>query len=374
MSGFYRYAVRPLLFQIPAERAHTLTMNFCSGLARIPGMQDAMRSSFASDKAILHTEVAGLKFSSPVGLGAGFDKNGKAVGILSNLGFGFVEVGSVSANPSAGNSIRPRLFRLPADEALLVNYGVPNEGVTTVARRLSLHRPRIPLGISLVTTNTGVRIPIEKVVREFHAAAKIASPIASYLALNLHCPVSEAGALSDPVRLRQLLEGIGAVGELPPVFLKIVAMPDAASIDAILAVASDFAFVKGFILNTLMSRPFTGLATPQHTLANSPGALTGRPLKRFALELIPIWYSRIDRSRHIIIGAGGIASGTDAYDLIRSGASLVQLVTSLIYRGPGIVKKINSELAAILIRDKLQNVTEAVGADAKSLVRYLRAS
>ena len=153
--SLYGRSLRPLLFRFDPERTHEATQTFCRALGRSRLLRRAVGSVYEFDDARLCTTIAGLAFPNPVGLPAGFDKNGNASALLPCLGFGAIEVGSVSADPSRGNPVRPRLFRLPADEGLLVNYGVPNDGADVVAARLAGMKSPVPLGISLVETNRG---------------------------------------------------------------------------------------------------------------------------------------------------------------------------------------------------------------------------
>lgn len=362
----YRWCVRPILFRIDPERIHHATLAACRALGRFDFARNVSRKLHAFDDPRLRSTVAGIDFPNPVGLPGGFDKNGLAVDMLATAGFGFIEVGSVSAHPSAGNPERPRLFRLPADESLMVYYGVPNEGAEVIARRLAPVRLSVPLGVNVVETNTGVLAKPESVIEEMTAAIAPFLEIADYLVANMNCPNSAGGAspFDDLRNLGLLLENFRRYERLPPVFLKIPVACDPAAIDAVLAVADPFPFVKGFIPNVGAQKPYTGLKTPKEQLERMPGSLTGPSTRERANHAIRTWHARIDRSRHALISAGGIFSAEDAYERIRSGASLVQVYTALIYRGPGLVKRINQGLCRLLDRDGLRNISEAVGADA----------
>ncbi len=361
----YRGLFRPILFGIDAERAHGATLAACRAAGRVPLLRAALKRHFAFDDPRLATRVAGIGFPNPVGLAAGFDKNGVALEALASAGFGALEVGSVSARASAGNPVRPRLFRLPLDEALLVYYGVPNDGAQAVAARLARSRPGVPVGVSIVETNTGRAAPLECVVEELAEAAGAFSALADYLVLNLNCPNTGSGVnpLHDPANLRHVLEGLRGIGRLPPVFLKFMAPHDPSAIDAMLSVVDPYEFVKGFIPNIVPQRPCAGMRTPSLAYERLPGSITGAPLKPLACELLRIWYPRIDPKRHVLVGAGGIASAEDAYRMIRLGASLVQVVTALVYHGPALVKRIKQGLCRLLERDGLRDISQAVGID-----------
>jgi dihydroorotate dehydrogenase (fumarate)/dihydroorotate dehydrogenase len=363
----YRAAVRPFLFSCDAEWSHWAAMAFCRTLALSNALLKVLERRFAIDDDRLATTVAGLKFDSPLGLAAGCDKNGVAIDVMSRLGFGFIEIGSVSERPSGGNSIRPRLWRLPADEGLRVYYGCPSDGAAVVAARLQACRPCVPVGINLVETNTGQVVTAEQAADELALAiARFVGP-ADYLVLNLACPNmphGRGGLFDAPEKLDYLLRSIGRNTPLPPLFLKLTPPGDAEDprvIDPILQTVDAYDFVKGFILNIPNPDPHATLCTPAATLDRMRGGITGPSLRRPTNAAIAAWYRRIDGRRHVLIGAGGIGSAEDAYETIRLGASLVQLYTALVYRGPGLVREINAGLSRLLERDGFRNVAEAVG-------------
>ncbi len=366
---FYRVAVRPLLFRLDAEKSHRAALGLAGVLARSRTALRALERRLAVRDPRLCTRLAGIDFPGPVGLAAGFDKNAEAVAVVSRLGFGFVEVGSVSEHPSAGNAARPRIWRLAADEALRVYYGCPNDGAEVVSARLRRQRPPVPLGVNVVETNTGT------LATTAHAANEIASAVgrfvglADYLVLNLSCPnmpQGGCGLFDDTSALRLLLQGVARHRALPPVFLKLTPPGDPEDprvIDPILDTVDQFGFVKGFILNIPNRRPRETLRTPEAELAPTRGGITGPSLRAATNAAVRAWYARIDRSRHALIGAGGIGSAADAYETIRLGASLVQLYTALVYRGPALVARINDDLARLLAHDGLRSIAEAVGID-----------
>ena len=364
---FYRAAVRPVLFSCDAEWSHYATMAVCRTLSRSNTILKLLERQFAVDDSRLATMIAGLTFDSPVGLAGGCDKNGVAVDVMSRLGFGFVEIGSVSERPSAGNRVRPRIWRLPADEGLRVYYGCPSDGAAVVAARLQACRSRVPVGINLVETNTGQLVTAEQAADELALAIPRFAGLADYIVLNLACPNmphGRGGLFDASEKLDYLLQSIGRNAPLPPLFLKLTPPGDAQDprvIDPILEVVDAYDFVKGFILNIPNPDPRGTLRTPAATLDRMRGGITGPSLRRPANAAIAAWYRRIDRTRHVLIGTGGISSAEDAYATIALGASLVQLYTALVYRGPGLVHEINAGLCRLLARDGFRNVGEAVG-------------
>jgi dihydroorotate dehydrogenase (fumarate)/dihydroorotate dehydrogenase len=316
----------------------------------------------------LETTIMGIRFSNPVGLSAGYDKTGKTPAVLSRMGFGYIDIGSVSRWPSGGNAGRPRLFRLPADDVLVVNYGVPSDGADVVAQRLARKPSRVPIGVTLVETNTGKPTDAGDVIAEIAAAFLPFRGSVDVLFISAYCPNETSGSrpFADLENLRALFEALGRIPDLPPVVLKIKAYGE--QIDRIIEIATPFPFGKGFLPSVAPARPYAGLNTPAAEIERLPGTATGPYSKPHLLKDLRAWYARIDPARHILIANGGIRSGADAYAAIRAGASLVGLVTALVYQGPGIARRINRELSALLQRDGFANVADAVGADAPARV------
>ena len=362
--SFYTSVVRPLAFRLDAERAHHLAIGIG---ATIRVFAEPLRQLCAIQDPRLDTVVAGLRFPTPLGLAAGFDKNGTAIEMLVALGFGFVEIGSVSIDASQGNA-RPRLYRLPDDRAIVVHYGLPNDGALTIAERLAKAHLPVPLGINLVKTNRGLRAPPEssdQIIGEYVEAARVLAPRADYLMLNLSCPNTDDGRdfFADAGHLRACLAAFGELRLGVPVFLKVSPLGGIATIERVLAEAEDYAFISGFMFNLPPVKP-DGLNTPEQIWRVMPGAVSGPPAAALADTCIRETFRRMDRKRYAIIGAGGISTAEDAYAKIRLGASLVQLLTALVYEGPGVVRRITQGLVHLIDRDGLRHISEAVGVDA----------
>jgi dihydroorotate dehydrogenase (fumarate)/dihydroorotate dehydrogenase len=361
----YRAGVRPLLIRMAAERAHLATVRIAGAVGRSAAGRALVRALYGFEDPRLRIAVGGIDFPNPVGLPAGFDKNGVATEALAALGFGSIDVGSVSASPAAGNPERPRLFRIPADEGLVVFYGVPNDGAAVVAQRLARVRLPIPLGISLVETNTGTPAPVDEVIAELVEAARPFAGIATYFALNLNCPNSVGGFshFDDPAHLRALLAALGEVAGLPPVFARVTPPHEPRGIDAVLEAIDPFPFVKGLSFYDPKKDLRPRLRTPASELARMRGSVSAPVAREWMQATIREWYRRIDRKRLALVGTGGIRSAEDAYRTIRLGASLVQVYTALVYRGPGLVREIKRGLARLLAQDGLGHIGEAVGID-----------
>ncbi|WP_137045583.1 quinone-dependent dihydroorotate dehydrogenase [Pseudolabrys sp. FHR47] len=364
--AMYRRAIRPVLFALDAEASHRATIGLCRTAGSSVILRRAAKARFGIRDSKLHTTVAGIDFPGPVGLAAGFDKNAEAAPAMSELGFGSIEVGSVSLHSSKGNSDRPRVWRLPLDEGLRIYYGCPSDGAEVVAARLKSIKLDVPLGVSLVETNTGTVTSADHAAEELAHAMTYFSGLADYLVLNLSCPnMPRGGGLFDsPEKLGMLLRCCAQPAGMPPVFLKLTPPGDAEDpsvIDLILGAVAPFDFVKGFILNIPNRDPGGTLKTPPDSLNQMRGGITGPSLRQPTNKAISAWYSRIDRKRHVLIGCGGISSADDAYRTIRLGASLVQLYTALVYQGPGLIKSINEGLSRMLERDGFRTIGEAVG-------------
>ena len=360
----YKSIVKPLLFQLDAERAHQTTVQ---AAARMGWAAGALRRSLAVTDPRLATTVAGLNFETPIGLSAGFDKNGVAVRALAGLGFGYVEIGSVSAYPSPGNA-RPRLHRLPDDGAVLVSYGVPNDGAEAVGARLNGERLPVPLGINIVKTNHGPGSPPETddaIIAEYVQAAQKLAPRADYLMFNLSCPNTGDGRdfFADRGRLAAWLAAIGALALPCPVFLKVSPLGGLATIEQMLELAEPHRFVNGFMFNLPIEKPSQWMTSPAATWRDVPGAVSGPPSAPLLDACLRECYKRMDRSRYRLFASGGVSSGADAYAKIRMGASLVSFYTALVFEGPLLVRRITKELRDLLARDGVRNATEAVGVD-----------
>ena len=365
--ALYETAVRPLLFRLDPERAHDLAVRASELSGRSALARRAARRALRVRDPRLRTTFAGLDLENPLGLAAGFDKNGRAVRLLGTLGFGHLEIGSVSAWPSDGNP-RPRLFRLPQDGAIVVSYGVPNDGADVVRERLAGPRPPVALGVNLVKTNDPARPAVAPGVYEDYARSFAAlQDRADYVALNLSCPNSAADRdfFDDLPRIGALLDRLAACGPRVPVILKLKPTRDAGVLREIVAIADDHPFVRGFAINLPAGKPpDLELSAPRAALDAMPGAVGGKPVQAYVDAILATLAGITGPgSRYDLVAAGGVTSAEDAYRKLRLGATVVQLYTGLIYRGPGVVREIVGGLAALLERDGFESARAAVGAD-----------
>lgn len=360
----YQKIVRPLLFRCDAEWVHNRAIRVGQVVGALGPLRSMMARWYRFTDARLESEVCGIRFSNPVGLAAGYDKSGRAAPMMAALGFGFVEIGSVSAEFSDGNP-RPRLWRLPADRAICVHYGLPNDGAEAVAERLAGTTLPVPLGINVVKTNRGIDAPAESddaVLDDYIRSVSLLKDSADYLCLNLSCPNTECGRdfFSIPGRLAQLLARVGELHVDCPIFLKVSPAGGVKAIEQLLETVDPFQIVSGFTFNLPPGKP-ADLRTPPSVWESMPGSVSGVPSRKLLDECLRELYQRLDHKRYRIIAAGGIFTAEDAYQKIRLGASLVQLLTGLIYEGPGLVARINRGLCRLLERDGFVNIMDAVG-------------
>ncbi len=337
---------RPLLFRIPAEPAHRLTI---AALAAAP------RVSSAAPQPLLCQRVAGLVFPNPVGIAAGFDKNGEVPDALLGLGFGFVEAGTVTPRPQEGNP-KPRLFRLVEDNAVINRMGFNNAGAAVVARRLAARNSRP----GVVGANIGANKDSADRVADYAAMTRIMAPLASYLTINISSPNTPGlRALQDPAALADLLDAvIDARGSLQTrLFLKLAPDLTSTDIDAICKIALDKQLDALIVTNTTITRP--ALRSP---LAGEAGGLSGEPLRALALQVLRDFRSATGGAIPLI-GVGGIASADDAWERICAGASLIQLYSALVYRGPGLVRQIVDGLVKRVSAEGMSSIAEAVGSE-----------
>jgi dihydroorotate dehydrogenase (fumarate)/dihydroorotate dehydrogenase len=368
LIGVYASVVRPLLFRLDPERAHNAALRGCELAGRVGAARGAARRAFALEDPRLRVRFGELELENPLGLAAGFDKNARALPLLAALGFGHVEIGSVSAHPSEGNP-RPRLFRIPEDGGIVVSYGVPNEGAEAIARRLDGQGRRARLGINLVKTNDPARPAVEPDVFEDYARSfELLQGHADYVALNMSCPNSagDRDFFDDLPRVDRLLARLGELGSRVPVVLKLKPTRDEGVLREIVAIADGHPFVSGFAINLPAGKPADlRLTVAAERLAAMPGAVGGRPVEALVNDILCALHGVVGpRSRYGLIAAGGVFGAADAYRKVRLGASLVQVYTGLVYRGPGLVREILGGLADRLERDGFASVGEAVGADA----------
>ena len=347
----------PLLRWLDAEDAHRLAIQ---GLKLLPAIKPR------PDDAKLAVRAFGLNFPNPVGMAAGFDKNAEVPDALLRLGFGFVEIGSVTPRPQSGNP-RPRLFRLERDEAVINRMGFNNDGAEPVLRRLA---GRAHLG-GIVGVNVGANKDSADRVADYVRLIETFAPVASYFTVNISSPntpglrnLQQASQLDD--LLAKVLEARDRVRRKSgdtPVLLKIAPDLSLAELDDAVHVARSRGVDGMIVSNTTLARPNT---LREQMRAKEQGGLSGRPLFRLSTRMVAETFVRVEGA-FPLIGVGGIDTGGAALTKIRAGASLIQLYSSLVYKGLGLVESIKADLTSTLLRTGRDSLSEIVGADAATI-------
>jgi dihydroorotate dehydrogenase len=371
----YRNLLRPLLFSLPPETAHELSLHMVSLALGPRAMRRAVARHF-DGPSFGALQRFGLSFRNPVGLAAGFDKNGTASSAFAALGFGFVEVGTVTNQAQPGNP-KPRLFRLPQDRALINRAGFNNYGAKAVVERLVQSRPDCVLGVNIGKSRS---VEVEDAIPDYLASFEQAYRVADYIAVNVSSPnTPNLRELQKPAALGALLSALqqknnelnrGADGMGPlPILLKIA--PDLVPSDLETIVETSLANgIAGIIAtNTTVSRE--GLRTSRATIeAIGQGGLSGRPLASKSTAIISRLYNLVE-GKMPIVGVGGIFTAQDAWEKICAGASLVQLYTGFIYEGPTVVSAINQGLSKRLKESGAITLDQVVGTHARSHAEVL---
>jgi dihydroorotate dehydrogenase subfamily 2 len=357
----YERLLKPVLFRFNPERVHDFFVWLGEQLGRFSLGRWLVGVWCRYDHPMLHTRVAGIRFANPIGLAAGFDKDVRLTQIMPAVGFGFMEVGAVTRYPYEGNA-GLRLARLPADQSLIVYYGLKNIGAAKVEAKLQHLRFAIPVGINIAKTNRA-DIKGPKSLEDYAATYRMLGRYFDYVTLNVSCPNAQDGCMfQDPSLLDSLLAVIAREEKTCPVFLKISNHLSTAELDDILAVVEKYSFVDGFIIGNLVKkRDLLELSSSPEQLQRIPqGGISGKPIRELSNQLIRHLHHKT-KGKYIIIGLGGVFTAADAYEKIKAGASLVQIITGLIYGGPMVVKRINRGLVALLKQDGFTNVAQAVG-------------
>ena len=370
----YKSFAKPYFFAQDPERVHDDMISLGKVLGRISLTRFFIKLAFNYQDKILETNLAGLKLKNPIGLAAGFDKDAEITDILPAVGFGLVEVGSITGKACAGN-LKPRLWRLPKSNSLVVYYGLKNKGCEEIVERLKNKNLKkldnnfeIPVGFSVAMTNISENSNIENAINDYAQAFEKVSEIADYITVNISCPnitCGEEKLFLVPENLEKLLTRLDQIilsqpeKFEKPIFVKMSPDLELNVIDEILNVL-DKHKISGIICTNLTKKRDPNLVLEKDVPEN--GGLSGAPVKEASDKLLAYLYKKMGH-RFVLIGCGGIFSAKDAYRKIRLGASAVQLITGMIYVGPQLVGDINRELAVMLKKDGFKNVSEAVGVD-----------
>ena len=338
--------LRPLLFLLPPERAHRFTFGLLQLAARVPGMMAMVGARRPSPRAAV--EVMGLRFPSPVGLAAGMDKDAKHVDAIARLGFGSVEVGTLTPRPQPGND-RPRLFRLKRDHALINRMGFNNRGVEAAVDRLRRRRSPVIIGGNIGRNKT---TPNARATEDYLSCLEALYPVVDYFVVNVSSPntpglreLQEKGPLLELLRtLRDRGEALKGAGPARPILLKIAPDLTDAQLEDVCAVVRKSGIAGVIATNTTIDR--NGIATTRTELDRiGAGGLSGAPLRQRSTAVLRYLRQRLPRP-FVLIGVGGIDSPEAALEKLDAGADLVQVYTGLIYEGPGLIARINDAITS----------------------------
>jgi dihydroorotate dehydrogenase len=346
-------ALRRALFLIAPERIHTWVFALLRAVTAVLPLRRLLTRWLAPHDPVLATTVFGVPFAGPLGLAAGFDKDGRGLRTWGALGFGYAEVGTVTAQAQPGNPA-PRMFRLPDDRALLNRMGFNNHGAGELALRLARHTPEVPIGVNIGKTKL---VPAEKAVDDYRESARLVGSLATYLVVNVSSPNTPGlRDLQAVSALRPILSAVKAATSTP-VLVKIAPDLSDDDVDEIADLAVELGLAGIVATNTTVSR--SGLATPGAE-ALGTGGVSGPPVASRSAEVLRRLYRRVG-DRLVLISVGGIETADDAWDRITSGASLLQGYTGFIYGGGLWAKHIHDGLARKLHEDGFESLADAVG-------------
>jgi dihydroorotate dehydrogenase len=365
----YLYIAKPILFRMSPDRAHRLMIDFVSWAGKYSAMRFVTKAMFAtkSDHR-LRQSYHGIDFLTPVGLSAGLDKNGEIIPMIAQTGFGFATVGSVTASSCGGNP-RPWFHRLPATKSLVVNAGLPNDGSDVIIERIEGFSDQqiggFPIALSVAKTNSCEVVSFEDGIKDYITTIKRAkkSKRIQALELNISCPNAYGGEpFTSPDKLEKLLAAVDKLKVKQPIFVKMPSELPWKEYRALLEIIVSHG-VAGVTVSNLAKKRVN--VNPKDSLDESiKGNLSGLPTQSLSNDLIAKTYKHFG-DKLTIIGVGGIFTAEDAYAKIRLGASLVELITGVIFCGPQLVSEINTGLIELLKRDGYEHISEAIGVEAR---------
>lgn len=362
----YRFFLRPVFFRFKSEAVHVFLVRVGAILGRSKISRGIIAAMLVRRDERLTQIYHGVIFKSPVGLSAGFDYRADLMDIAPSLGFGFTTIGTITNNSCEGNPA-PRLGRLVKSKSLWVNKGFKNDGITAIIAKCRGRTFALPIGISIGKTNSPKPMTQKEAVDDIVAAFRTTEKITqfSYYELNISCPnLYGSVTFYPPKNLRELLESVCAIKLRKPLFIKMPIEKSDDEVRAMLDVIVSFP-VAGVIFGNLPKNKDNPALVPSEANRYSGGAFSGKPAEKRSNELIALAYKEYGK-RLTIIGCGGIFNAENAYKKIRLGASLLQLITGLVFEGPQLPAEINSGLARFLERDKFTHLRDAIGVDVRA--------
>lgn len=357
---------KPAFFLFDPEWVHDNAMRFGELFGKVPFITSVFRFLFAYEHPFLKQKIDGVMFKNPVGLAAGYDYEAAFTQVLPSIGFGFETIGTMTNTPSEGNE-KPRLGRLIKSKSLLVNKGFRNPGAKNIVKKLEGYSFEFPVGISVGVTNNPQITTFSEAIEDILTAYKTFEKSKvknAYYELNISCPnLKTKVSFYDPKGLQQLLTAVGTLKIKKPVFIKMPIEKSNDDVKQMLKVIVKHSFVTGVIFGNLQKNRKDESIIPEEVEKMGKGNFSGKPTFKRSNELIRLAY-REQGKKLVIIGCGGIFSADDAYAKIKLGASLVQLITGMIFVGPQLITQINRGLVERLERDGYKKLSDAIGVDA----------
>lgn len=364
----YKNLIKKAFFQIEPETIHNAMVRLGETFGKNTKIKDFLSSQLRIKDKALQQNLAGIKFENPIGLAAGFDYEAKLTQIFPALGFGFETLGTITNLACEGN-LKPRLGRLPKSKSLMVNKGFRNLGAKATCKKLTGLSFEIPIGISIGKSNVpecnAQKKSIEDIIRAFITIEKSKVQHA-YYELNISCPNLQGNvSFYPPENLKELLAEVDRLKIKKPIFVKMPLEKTNEEIIKILDIISKYS-PKGIVLSNLSKNRKNKLLIPEEIIKFSAnaGSFSGKPTYRQSNELIKLAYKNY-KDRFIVIGCGGVFSAKDAYEKICLGASLIQMITGIIFEGPQVASQINSGLIELLKKDGLSHISDAIGIKSK---------
>ncbi len=363
ISLFYKHLLKPIFFLMDPEDVHDRMIKVGVFLGKYSILRLITKTFFYYKNPILNQNIFDINYENPIGLSAGFDKNAELINILPAVGFGFVEVGSITGEYCDGNP-KPRLWRMPKSESLIVYYGLKNKGAERISHTIKSSNSTIPLGINIAMTNCYKNLEIENGIKDFEKAFKIMKDFGDYLTINISCPNALGGQpFIQTENLERLLTVLDAIETNKKIFIKLSPDLNETEIDKILETL-DRHRIHGIICSNLTKNRSNTKIDEEEINISDKGGISGKVVEDLANKLLSYVYKK-SNNKYILIGVGGVSSGLDAYNKIINGANLIQMITGMIFEGPQVISQINQELAEILKEKGFKNIKDAIGSGVK---------
>ena len=370
IAFFYKYVSKPILFRFDPELVHDHFIWMGEFFGKFGFVKALLGKVFVYKNPALEQDVLGIHFMNPVGIAGGFDKDARLTQVLPSVGLGYHEVGSITAKPYGGNP-KPRLKRFPKTQSIWVNYGLKNKGAKVLYEKLKSMKFAFPIFFNIAKTNCKETVDCKVAIEDYLESVSTFRDIASIFTINISCPNAHGGQpFHKPEDLEMLLSDLDDLidreGIDKPMLLKISPELSDSALDGILKVCDQHK-VDGIIISNLRKKKVEeDFDTSERGQVAEHGGLSGKYLESHADRMLKYVATKVKKgecNKYVLVGLGGVFNAEDAYRKIRSGASLVQLITGMIFEGPQVIAQINEGLVKLLKRDGFENISEAVGVD-----------